>query len=221
MTDGYIYGFSNPGYQGLLKVGMTRRTPEKRLREANRKDAFRLWDWTIIAAKKVNNIKEKEGLVHHILEKYHERPNDKEFFRVPTEDFLDLLSLMDGELWSPLEEDENRSTTTISSTNSEQASITSSSTTTTSRKRSKPREMRSEFTESCVIRCRDKVHSEWIFARYDFGKNVIIWESKEYTNPSAFVADCLPERESGNPRNGWGHIERHISGDEWQNFKLY
>jgi len=41
MTDGYIYCFSNPSMPGILKVGMTERTPVTRLGEANASDTWR------------------------------------------------------------------------------------------------------------------------------------------------------------------------------------
>ena len=33
MTDGYIYCFSNQSMPGILKIGMTQRTPEERVKE--------------------------------------------------------------------------------------------------------------------------------------------------------------------------------------------
>ena len=61
MTDGYIYCFSNQSMPGILKIGMTERTPEIRLNEANRSDTWRPPTlYKIEFAKKVLNPKQKE-----------------------------------------------------------------------------------------------------------------------------------------------------------------
>jgi len=41
MDGGYIYCFSNQSLIGILRVGMTERTPEIRLSEANNSDTWR------------------------------------------------------------------------------------------------------------------------------------------------------------------------------------
>ena len=81
---GYIYCFSNPSMPGILKVGMTDRTPEIRLNEANNSDTWRPpTPYKIVFAKKVLNPKQKETTLHIILSQYTERINPKrEFFRV-------------------------------------------------------------------------------------------------------------------------------------------
>lgn len=38
---GYIYAFSNKSMPGFIKIGMTERTPEERLAEANLPDTFK------------------------------------------------------------------------------------------------------------------------------------------------------------------------------------
>ncbi len=54
--SGYIYCFSNPSMPGILKVGMTERTPEIRLFEANCPDTWRPpTPYKIVVAKKVLN----------------------------------------------------------------------------------------------------------------------------------------------------------------------
>ena len=39
---GYVYCFRNDSMQGILKIGMTERTPIERLNEANTADTWRL-----------------------------------------------------------------------------------------------------------------------------------------------------------------------------------
>ena len=41
MSFGYVYCFSNESMKGILKVGMTERTPNIRLNEANASDTWR------------------------------------------------------------------------------------------------------------------------------------------------------------------------------------
>ena len=81
MTDGYIYCFSNQSMPGILKIGMTQRTPEERVKELFTTGVA--LPFNIEFAKKVNNIKDKEISLHKLLEKYSIRVNpDREFFRV-------------------------------------------------------------------------------------------------------------------------------------------
>ena len=106
MTDGYIYCFSNISMPGVVKVGMTVRTPDVRLDEANSSDTWRPpTKYKLEFAKKVTNPKQKEYILHILLSKYTERINPKrEFFRASPEDIETFFELIDGELY--LEEDE-------------------------------------------------------------------------------------------------------------------
>lgn len=100
MTEGYIYCFSNPSMLGLLKIGMTERTPETRLKEANAPNTWIPTPYKIEFAKKVYNPSNKEKKLHTLLEKYTERINPRrEFFRTSTEEVLRFFDLMDGEMW--------------------------------------------------------------------------------------------------------------------------
>lgn len=101
MTTGYIYCFSNISMPGILKIGMTERTPEIRLREANTSDTWRPpTPYTLDFAKKILNPKHKEVSLHKLLEQYTERINPKrEFFRASINEVLLFIDLMDGEMW--------------------------------------------------------------------------------------------------------------------------
>lgn len=101
MTDGYIYCFSNISMPGLLKIGMTKRTPKVRLSEANATETYRPpTPYKIEFAKKVSNPFQKERTLHTLLEKYTKRiATRKEFFRVSPEEVHKFFDLMDGEMW--------------------------------------------------------------------------------------------------------------------------
>ena len=102
MIDGYIYCFSNPSMPGILKVGMTERTPDLRLKEANASDTWRPpTPYKIEFAKKVSNPSQKEKTLHILLEQYTERIHPRrEFFRVSLEEINKFFDLMDGEMWT-------------------------------------------------------------------------------------------------------------------------
>ena len=108
MTDGYIYCFSNPSMPDILKVGMTERTPQARLSEANASDTWRPpTPYKIEFAKKVSNPSQKEKTLHILLEQYTERIHPRrEFFRVSHEEVRKFFDLMDGEMWAETYEEE-------------------------------------------------------------------------------------------------------------------
>ena len=78
---GYLYCFENECMPGLLKIGYTDRTVEERLAEANASGTFGPpSDYAaIVFAKLVNHPREKEIIVHALLQKYGKNPK-KEFF---------------------------------------------------------------------------------------------------------------------------------------------
>jgi T5orf172 domain len=101
MDEGYIYCFSNESMPGILKVGVTERTPEIRLNEANSCDTWRPpTPYKLESAKKVLDSRKKEIALHKVLSRYSERINPKrEFFRITVEEVKLLIDLMDGEVW--------------------------------------------------------------------------------------------------------------------------
>jgi len=100
---GYIYCMSNPSMPGIMKIGMTMRTPEERLKEANKHDTFKPPTlYQIDFAKEVLNPKTKEGILHDLLERYTERINpQREFFRVSSTEVYRFFQLVDGAWWKP------------------------------------------------------------------------------------------------------------------------
>jgi len=95
---GYVYCMSNPSMPGILKVGMTNRTPEDRAKELFKTGVPT--PFKIEFAKLVSEPKKKESSLHRLLEQYTERVNDRrEFFRVSPEEVMSFFDLMDGEEW--------------------------------------------------------------------------------------------------------------------------
>jgi hypothetical protein len=105
--DGWVYCISNPGNPGLLKIGMTVRTPQERLAEANRPNTWIPEHFKLEFAKKVKWPLQKEQTLHKLMEQYNERTNPaREFFRISVERARLYFDLMDGEyLEQPVEED--------------------------------------------------------------------------------------------------------------------
>jgi len=97
MTEGYVYCLSNISIPGLVKVGMTERTPEERVLELFTTGVAT--PFKVEFAKKVINPKQKECDVHVILKKYRVNPK-REFFRISPEEVKKFFSLMDGDWWT-------------------------------------------------------------------------------------------------------------------------
>ena len=100
ITYGYIYCITNPSMPNYVKVGMTERTPEIRLKEANIHDTWKSPTKYILAyAKYVKEPLKKEKIIHKLLEKYTKRINKTEFFETSSETVLEFFELIDGEMW--------------------------------------------------------------------------------------------------------------------------
>ena len=99
IDTGYVYCMSNASMPGILKIGMTSRTPDMRLRESNSSDTWRPpTPYHIAFAKKVTNPKQKETTLHKLLANV--RLNDhREFFKVSEDCVRTFFDLMDGTMW--------------------------------------------------------------------------------------------------------------------------
>jgi hypothetical protein len=82
MAEGYIYCLSNPSMPGLLKIGMTERTPEKRAEELFTTGVAT--PFKVEFSRKVENARCTEKEVHKLLDNY--RVPNREFFEVTVED---------------------------------------------------------------------------------------------------------------------------------------
>ena len=79
---GWIYAFYSPSMPGLVKIGMTTRSPEIRLAEANKGDTWRPpHKYRILCALRVKDAAEKEREIHAAFAR--ERIGAREFFCLP------------------------------------------------------------------------------------------------------------------------------------------
>lgn len=94
---GYIYCMTNPAFKdGLVKIGLTMRTPEERRRELSTTGVP--LPFVVEFAKQVVNPTEKEKSLHLILEE--KRINqDREFFLCPVEEVRSLFEMYEGSWW--------------------------------------------------------------------------------------------------------------------------
>jgi len=192
---------------GILKVGMTERTPEARLSDANTSDTWRPpTPYKIEFAKKVYNSSQKEKTIHILLEQYSDRIHPRrEFFRVSPEEVHKFFDLMDGEMWAETSEEEEEE---------EEEEDTSSE----SALQVKPtgikgcRDMAKCFTNGQHIRHIIGINKTWI-GTYDSSKNQIECDGKLYTSLSNFAVMHVrvynPTRKS---TGGWKHCECEVDG---------
>ena len=194
--SGYIYCFSNEVMPGILKVGMTERTPELRLNEANNSGTWTLPSYKIVIAKKVLNPKQKELTLHILLSQYTQRIHPKrEFFRVSQEEVKTFFDLIDGELWvETLEKEEEEY--------EEYEEDKKSS-----------RNMANCFTNGQRIRHTIGINKTWI-GIYDASKNEIICDTKSYKSLSGFASThySIERPDRGNSANGWAECDYEVDG---------
>ena len=192
--SGYIYCFSNDGMPGILKVGMTERTPELRLNEANNSGTWTLPSYKIVIAKKVLNPKQKELTLHILLSQYTQRIHPKrEFFRVSQEEVKTFFDLIDGELWvETLEKEEEEED---------------------EKDKKSSRNMANCFTDGQRIRHTIGINKTWI-GIYDASKNEIICDTKSYKSLSGFAGThySIERPDRGNSANGWAECDYEVDG---------
>ena len=220
MTDGYIYCFSNPSMPGIVKVGMTERTPDIRLREANASDTWRPpTPYTIEFAKKVSNATKKEKTLHSLLEQYTDRIHPRrEFFRVSQEEVRSFFDLMDGEMWAEThvsveknkeEEEEEEELEEEELEEEEEVKNTSS--------KPKPtycRDMAKCFVNGQRIRHKIGINKTWI-CTYDSSKNVVLYDGKTSSLHQFVRNHYILERPDRTPNaSAWNECEVEV-GEKW------
>ena len=214
MTDGYIYCFSNPCMPGILKVGMTERTPVIRLGEANASDTWRPpTPYKIEFSKKVSDASGKEKTLHTLLEQYTERINPRrEFFRVSQEEVRKFFDLMDGEMWGETRVEEEEEGGGEEEGEEDTSSESAPRVKVTGVKGS--RDMAKCFTNGQRIRHTIGINKTWI-GTYDSSKNGIVYDGKLYPSLSSFAcAHNLTELtyRITNTANGWKECECEVNG---------
>lgn len=210
---------------GILKIGMTERTPEKRLMEANSSDTWRPpTPYFIEFAKKVINPKQKEATIHTLLSQYTERINPKrEFFRVSKEEVNCFFNLMDGEYWKKAggeeeeaitEEDEEEEEAV---TEEDEVVLEETKTENLSQvnmRKGSRRDLKKYFTDEQRIRHTIGINKTWIGV-YNIFTNSILCNGLMYYSLSAFVVAHnkkeIPNRTT-QTANGWVHCECEING---------
>jgi len=212
MTYGYLYCFSNDSMPGILKVGMTERTPEIRLNEANSSDTWRPpTPYKIEFAKKVLNPKQKETTLHNLLSQYTKRINPKrEFFCVSPEEVKSFFDLIDGDLWVKVLEEEDEEEEDEEDEEEENKSIILKLPVV------KCRDMSKCFTNGQYIRHTIGINKTWI-GIYDSSKNGIIYNEKIYQGRSPLNQFAKSHYETErNDRvsnvNAWSECECEVNG---------
>jgi hypothetical protein len=214
MTYGYLYCFSNQSMPGILKIGMTERTPEIRLNEANSCDTWRPpTPYKIELAKKVLNPKQKETTLHNLLSQYTERINPKrEFFRISLEEVKTFFDLIDGDLWvkCPEEDEEDEED------EEEEEEDEDNQTTISNSPVVKCRDMSKCFTDGQRIRHTIGINKTWI-GIYNSSKNGIMYNGKIYEGRSPL--NQFAKSHYGTERNdrvsnvnAWKECECEVNG---------
>ena len=213
MDTGYLYCISNPYMPGILKVGITKRSPDERLKEANSSDTWRLPAYKIEFAKKVLDPCQKEKVLHKLLEQYTLREHPRrEWFRVSKEEVHTFFDLMDGEMWvkSHIEEEEEDK----DEDENEEEEEEQERETTAKNDALKTRKMDLCFTNGQRIRHVIGVNKIWM-GKYDSSKDAIEHNGEYYKSMSRFASTHYsidhPGRTSKSA-NGWKECECEING---------
>lgn len=89
-VQGYIYILSERSQPELLKIGMTTRSVEERVKEINAATGVAV-PFGVRAVWRVHDPKQAESDIHALLDEYRLR-NDREFFRMRFNDALDAIN---------------------------------------------------------------------------------------------------------------------------------
>ena len=204
MTNGYLYCFSNISMPNILKIGMTERSPDIRLKEANTSDTWRPpTPYKIEFAKKVLNPKKKEITLHTILEQYGKRINSrKEFFNISIEEVKTFFELIDGEIW--IEENVSSEEIENEEYNNEETNVKIGN-----------RNMKECFNHGQKIRHKIGINKIWI-GTYNSSKNCIEYKDNIFDGRSPlnqFAKSHYDEEKSSRVNvNAWRECEYDVNG---------
>jgi hypothetical protein len=191
---------------GILKVGMTERTPEERAKELFTTSVP--LPFKIEFAKRVTDPKGKESSLHLLLEQYTDRVYPRrEFFRVSPEEVRKFFELMDGEMWAETRVEEEEEEEEEEDTSSESAL------------RVNPtgvkgcRDMAKCFTNGQRIRHTIGINKTWI-GTYDSSKNGIVYDGKFYKSLSGFAEThySIDTTDRCKEANGWKECDCEVNG---------
>lgn len=198
---GWVYCMSNPHMNNIIKIGMTMKHPEDRLKDANSHNTWVCGKFKINFAKQVSNPKEIEKKLHNVISKNHGRvepSTGKEFFRATPDEVFMYFDILTGVEW-------------IDKINSEKDIDTKSIL-------PKRLDMRSIFTHAQQIRhILSNDRQNIMIGEYNLTKNRIIGpDKKEYRSPSGFAREHYRRNniEFGH-KNGWKLCEYEI-GNNWK-----
>lgn len=196
----------------VLKVGMTERTPDVRLSEANKQsNEWTPGDFKLEFAMKVSDPASKERLLHtHLAAK---RIPKTEFFAVSVDELKSCFTLMGGEPW-PL--------STVSknavSSDTQQSELVSDPPESEKKVRGGPpgcRNMAALFKNGQRIRHYIPKVKKTRFGTYDSMKNCIVGSNGEvYKSPSGFAEKHMKVDHPTvkHNRDGWKYCEYEVNG---------
>lgn len=208
MTEGFIYCFSNASMPGILKIGMSERTPDLRLGEANASDTWRPpTPYKIEVAIRVCEAKKKEKTIHALLEQYTERIHPRrEFFRVSKEEVYKFFDLMDGEKWTeeipPQDEEGDEESFDGEDSSSEKRHGVKGC-----------RDMAKCFTHGQRIRHKFGINKIWM-GTFDSTKCGIVCAGSLHRSPSGFAMAhySIQQPDRRRTANGWLECECEVDG---------
>lgn len=92
---GYVYAFSNESMPGLFKIGMTKRSIDDILNEANSSDEFLPpTPYMISHCIKVTNYKKIKKIISNTIISKKNNPN-RDFFKISIEELNDIFNNID------------------------------------------------------------------------------------------------------------------------------
>ena len=204
---------------GILKIGITKRTPETILKEANASDIWRDPKslYKIEFAKKVNNPFHKEKTLYSLLKHYPENQDSMQpptgFFNISPEEVIKYFDLMDGEMLTepsaqPLiipPQVNEKDVSALSVMKGVSCSVSASNV-------KGRRNMADCFTEGQLI--RHKIGNSKIrIGSYDSSRNKIIYGSEQLSLNKFAVNHYKNEKPDRNSNvNAWKECECEIDG---------
>lgn len=95
----YVYILINPNYKDLIKIGMTSKTPERRLEQINGTGTVYVWELKFALPVKVGHASKVENQVHKYFQhlRHHAKNyNDREMFKVDVFQAIDKIREVGG-----------------------------------------------------------------------------------------------------------------------------